>query len=101
MRDGGYARARRRDLVRLGIPFLVLIGLPVLLRQEWTVWPAMLGVPLALAGLWRQLRRGIRWTCEQCGSGMRRHGDVREGPVRFFCPPCDVIWDTGLEERRD
>ena len=102
MRDDGYARAGRRDLVRLGLPSLVLIGLPFLLRQEWSFWLAIFaGAPLALVGLYRQIRRGVRWACPQCRAAIGRTGDVRDGPVRFLCATCDVIWDTGLETRRD
>lgn len=102
MRDDGHARAQRRDLVRLGIPFLVLMGLPLLVRQEWAyVLTIVAAPPLALFGLCRQLRRGVRSACPQCKAPIGRHGDAREGPVRFLCPACDVVWDTGVEERRD
>ena len=102
MRHDGFRRAHGRDLVRLGIPFLLLMGLPFLLRTEWSFWLAIFGgAPLALVGLYRQFRRDVRSTCPQCKAAIGRHGDVREGPVRFICPACDVIWDTGFAASRD
>jgi hypothetical protein len=102
MRDEGYRKAGARDLAVLGLPFGGLMLLALLVREPWAMIPAMLvGAPLAVAGLVRQLRRSSRWPCSRCGAPMRRHGVEKNGPVRFFCPPCDVVWDTGLEERPD
>jgi ribosomal protein S27AE len=102
MRDTGHGREHRKDLLRLGLPFLAVLGLALLVRQEWAYMLAFVaGIPLALYGMYRQMLRSVRLDCPQCKAAIGRHGDTREGPVRFYCPKCDVVWDTGYEESRD
>lgn len=97
------ARFRRRVLLEMA-PFAVAIfatfwwsdALPATIRK-----PAELAIIIicALAMIVVVLRRMRRFACPDCGTAIANFmpTDGKPGaPVRYHCPRCDVIWETGL-----
>jgi len=92
-----------KDMLYLGVPFVLvlLMGAGGAWRfQSMTCFVAtfVIGVPLAIVGLVRQIRRFRHFSCPTCGTMLGRNsGHDKEGtPITFVCTPCDIEWDTGF-----
>jgi hypothetical protein len=103
-------RFRNRYVLRniiLIVPPLVAFLLVWLDRGnfDFTFWLAI-AFFIAWIVAWIFLDAGMLrgYHCPSCGQGIRTEtipertfGD----PIRFYCPKCDIEWDTGLRESDD
>ena len=66
--------------------------------QEPTLFACIFAGIVGVAGAFAPIVLGIR--CRNCArrifSAPARHSCTRRPPIRFYCPACDVEWDTGL-----
>jgi hypothetical protein len=95
-----------RDMLYLGLPFLMILLLMVL-GTKWLESVAVFivgfitAVPLAVVGLVRQERRLRHFACPTCGTMLHRDPGGEDGePITFVCTPCDTEWDTGFRVGR-
>jgi H+/gluconate symporter-like permease len=96
-----------RDMLYLGVPFLLLL-LGMVLGSYWFRSPVcfivgfVIAVPLAIVGLVRQERRWRRFPSPGCGTMLHREVAGKPGdPITFVCKPCDTEWDTGFRTGSD
>jgi predicted RNA-binding Zn-ribbon protein involved in translation (DUF1610 family) len=95
-----------RDMLYLGLPFLLVVLATVLLSTWlWNPYIFVAGwctaVPIAIVGIVRQMRRYLRFPCPTCGAVLQRSdkGEA-ETPITFLCKACDTEWDTGFINSR-
>ena len=96
-----------RDMLVLGLPFVLIVGLMVF-GARWFDSPAVfvggfaIALPLAIAGLVRQQRRWRRFPCPGCRTMLERDPGGKPGdPITFVCKACDTEWDTGFQNNSD
>jgi len=93
-----------RDMLYLGVPFVLVILLTGLLCSRFMdhflplfIAGFVIAVPIAIVGIVRQERRHRHFACPTCGTMLHREPDGKDGdPITFVCIPCDTEWDTGF-----
>ena len=56
-------------------------------------------IALGLLALFSIVKDGTKCRCAQCGKQLKA-ADIRsdKGTRKFYCPVCDILWDSGIEE---
>jgi DNA-directed RNA polymerase subunit RPC12/RpoP len=102
--DASFGRRYLVNYVAFGGPFVVtcLVGLVAFQRRwiEWSIGIWVVGLVIALVGVVRQQSIMTRYLCPQCRAVLPRVPMSEEGDkgIRFHCPDCDIIWETGFRE---
>src|SRR4030095_16295523 len=96
-----------RDMLYLGVPFVLIL----LVAAGGTYWfhsmlffasAFVFGLPLAIVGLVRQIRRNLHFPCPTCGTMLDRSDDAKSGsPITFLCTACDTEWGPGFRTGSD
>lgn len=89
----------------LGVPLIAAILVMYYAHQHGRMdlfiaaWVA--GFGRGLIGLIRQERLFRRYACPDCGGQLENPSRSPGEPIEYFCPRCDVIWETGFFESSD
>lgn len=100
-------RRHFRDMLTLGLPFVLVVllagaGAYWLHGGTFIIAGIVIGAPIAIVGLVRQIRHFLHFPCPTCGTMLQRSGSDKAGaPITFLCTPCDTEWDTGFTEGSD
>jgi len=105
--DRSLMKRHFRDMLFLGLPFVLIVLVMVLGAWRFNSMPVFIGgfvvaLPLAVVGLIRQERRWRRFPCPGCGVLLHRDPGGKPGaPITFVCATCDTEWDTGFQNNSD
>ncbi|MBN1997617.1 hypothetical protein JW935_08705 [candidate division KSB1 bacterium] len=105
-----YTAFGRKYLLQ-NMPFFIVLALLFVIawthgeKQDVLFWISLfLFVAGCIGGLVWDKKRTTRFKCPQCGKlirtpvvAERKGGD----PIDYYCPTCDIQWQTGLREAED
>jgi hypothetical protein len=101
--DPSVAIRHFTDCLVLGVPFVLAIAAVIYGarqgRGDLSLAGMVLGIVLGIVGLIRQQRRFRRYDCPQCGARLPKSRGKKS--IEFFCPDCDIIWDSGFVHSSD
>ena len=101
-RDSRIGRRYRWNSLLFGAPFLAALSIAFYAhhhgRTDWFIAAWVVGLGIAVTGFVRQQRLFRRYSCPDCGGRLENPSRRPHEPVEYFCPRCDVIWETGLFE---
>ncbi len=95
--DPDFKRRYLANALIFGVPFLAAWAGGFYFDDErWQLGSALTAGAIALVGLVRQERMFRRYRCPSCGERLPQSPCETNQPIEFFCPRCDVIWDSGM-----
>lgn len=101
-------KSAKRFGLRALLPLLIvgILGFAAVLllppEKGW-LWFSLLVVLTIAAALLSAWRLG-RFYCPDCGAHLPQYLDTDgkpDAPIKFYCQPCDVLWETGLRTTSD
>jgi hypothetical protein len=86
--------------VAILIATIALFGLAIWLKV-WVLLCAAIAafVPLAIVGPIAEWYLSRSFRCGECGGKTKRNRATYPAIISFYCPACDVDWDTGVQEK--